>query len=280
MSSLLSRYRPPRPMKGALLSALLLLGACKPATPPAPASPQRETSSEQKQAVEIRQHRFAEVGFRVVSVDLRRADVRLIRQGANGQTLSTFAQLEAAMKAEGRTLLAATNAGIFKRDAAEHPLPEGLFVQDGVTLTPLNREEGQGNFYWKPNGVFFLREDGAGIATRDRFSPQGVLQATQSGPLLFDPEGLHEGFEGSSSRKELRSAVGVDARDPHRVYFVLASDPSRFQTLAAFMREELGCTSALYLDGVISQLWTPAAADRNAPAPSDYAGFLAVTARR
>ncbi len=228
--------------------------------------------------VEVRRHRYAEVDFSVVEVDLKRAEVRLIRQATDGATLSSFPALEAAMKAEGLALLAATNAGIFKRDALGRAIPEGLFVQDGVALTPLNCEDGQGNFYWKPNGVFFIREGRAGIVASDRFQREGVRQATQSGPLLFDSGGAHAGFDRSASSKELRSAVGVDARDPHRVYIVLARTPSRFQTLAEFMRDTLGCTSALYLDGVISQLWTPEAA--STATASDYGGFLAVTARR
>ena len=53
--------------------------------------------------------------------------------------------------------------------------------------------------------------------------------------------------------------------------------PVNLWTLAMFMRDEAGCPSALYLDGVISQLWTPGGAAPETRYP--YVGMLAVTKR-
>ena len=53
--------------------------------------------------------------------------------------------------------------------------------------------------------------------------------------------------------------------------------PVNFRTLAMFMRDRMGCPSALYLDGVISQLWL--AGGMPAETRHPYVGMLAVTDR-
>jgi uncharacterized protein YigE (DUF2233 family) len=45
------------------------------------------------------------------------------------------------------------NAGMYEEDLS----PVGLYVEDGQTLTPANRRAGAGNFYVKPNGIFYVQ---------------------------------------------------------------------------------------------------------------------------
>lgn len=87
------------------------------------------------------------------------------------------------LKTRGLALAVATNAGIFSAERR----PTGLHVQGGETLTPLSTEDGEGNFFLKPNGVFWRDDVGVHVAATERFVPQGPVQlATQSGPLLLD----------------------------------------------------------------------------------------------
>jgi uncharacterized protein YigE (DUF2233 family) len=74
------------------------------------------------------------------------------------------------------------NAGMFHSDGAS----VGLHIEDGRQWKPLNESEGEGDFFLKPNGVFWVDREGrafvdsvSGHAATDR-SP---LLATQSGPL-------------------------------------------------------------------------------------------------
>jgi len=44
------------------------------------------------------------------------------------------------------------NAGMYEADQS----PLGLFIVDGRVARPLNLRSGSGNFYLKPNGVFWV----------------------------------------------------------------------------------------------------------------------------
>ena len=223
--------------------------------------------------LERRTLRFEGARFKVVSLELGQVDLRLVREDERGGGVRTFEALEALVQRRGERLLAATNAGIFEPGE----VPTGLFIQDGRVLAPLNLGTGQPNFYWMPNGVFLLGPRGAAVVESPRFVPEGVLQATQSGPLLLRAGEVHPDFAASQSLRT-RSGVGVDEQRPQRVHLVLSREPVRMQTLAELFRTQLGCTDALYLDGVISRLY-PFAADESPPGEdARFSGFLTVTA--
>lgn len=141
-----------------------------------------------------------------------------------------------------------TNAGIFEPDLH----PTGLLIADGVETHALNLGTGAGNFFLQPNGVFFIGEAGAAIVESSEFKPQGVRQATQSGPLLVRRGELHPKFKPGSSNRLVRSGVGV--KDAHTVVLAISRDEVSFFDFATFFRDELGCADALYLDGIISGL--------------------------
>jgi hypothetical protein len=83
------------------------------------------------------------------------------------------------------------NAGMFDASYA----PQSLFIQERRTIKPLDVKAGQGNFYLKPNGVFYLTTDGAAriCKTEDFLNPRQVTYATQSGPLLVIDGNIHPG---------------------------------------------------------------------------------------
>ncbi|MEQ1507446.1 MAG: phosphodiester glycosidase family protein [Myxococcota bacterium] len=215
------------------------------------------------------------VPFRVVTVDLDRADLSLVGQTAGGP--HTAADLAASTPPGW---VAATNAGIFHRV----DLPVGLWVETGVVRHPIERGDGAGNFFLKPNGVFTVDAGGARIVDAASYAPQPPVRlATQSGPALVLGGALHPKFIPDSPSVTIRNAVGV--QDPHTVHLVYSEVPVRFWTLATFLRDTLRCPDALYLDGTISGLWGPAlpSADGTRVGPPyqglSYAGFLVVSPR-
>jgi uncharacterized protein YigE (DUF2233 family) len=253
-----------------VLIAALLLGPLGRAEPPS--APREARSS----PLETRTVRFEGASFHVVTVELGRVSLRLIRQDDEGQPLKSFEALEAWLTRRGERLLAATNAGIFEPGE----VPTGLFIQDGKELAPLNLREGRGNFYWKPNGVFLIGPGGAQIVEASRYRGDGkVRQATQSGPLLLLAGKVHSGFA-SSKGTATRSGVGVDARNSQRVHLVLSSEPVRLETFAELFRSELGCTDALYLDGNVSRLYPPALQGGDSDTHGTFSGFLAVIEKK
>lgn len=202
--------------------------------------------------------------YHVVTVDLggpHRLD--LVGQGPTAG-IRTFADVAAWA---GDDLVAATNAGIFH--APEQPV--GLFVSEHVTHHALETAPGAGNFYLEPNGVFALGPGGARVQATPAYRDRQDRLATQSGPALLLDRAVHPAFRPGSTNRRARSGIGVSGE--HTVHIVLSDGPVRFHDFATLFRDELHCTDALYLDGVISGLLAD-----GAPRPPDhaYAGFLVV----
>ena len=211
--------------------------------------------------VDIVQH--AAQAYTVATVDMNR--VALDLYGAPGGL--GIDKLRADLDTDGRELLLATNAGMYGPNVA----PVGLFLGHG-TAHPLDLDDGTGNFYLKPNGVFWVDAEGAHVARSESYAPIGEVRlATQSGPLLLEHGDVHPAFTPASSNLVVRS--GVCAPNTHTVKIAISADGVRLYDFATLFRK-LGCTDALYLDGTISVLSTPG----NPMATSQrFSGLLAVT---
>jgi len=173
-----------------------------------------------------------------------------------GQNLDTLFDLYVHLDARGLSPAALMNAGIYEAGPDGSFRPQGLHIQAGEELRPLNtRSARNANFYLKPNGVFYIDAAGAHVVRTEEFvSNDSIRLAVQSGPLLFDAAGLHPRFIETSDSRKIRNAVGV--RADGQVVFALTDLPLNFWTFATKMRDEEGCVAALYMDGAISDLWT------------------------
>lgn len=211
--------------------------------------------------------------YLVTALDPARDHLQLFwKNPATGQPFYSFRALRLGLAEHGQRLLFATNSGIYTPAYA----PLGLHVQDGKTLVPLNHARSGGNFALRPNGVFWLRGNQAGVTETAAFERLNIRPdyATQSGPLLLSGGKLHPDFNKASSSLKLRSGVGV-CRDG-QVRFVLSSGPVNFYSFATFFRDKLDCPDALYLDGSISAVYTPKLGDGQLV---DFAGIWGVVGR-
>ncbi|MCV3241483.1 phosphodiester glycosidase family protein [Mesorhizobium sp. ZC-5] len=133
--------------------------------------------------------------------------------------------------------------------------PVGLYVSDGRLQSPLNLADGEGNFFLKPNGVFFIGNDGsAGVIETTAFAatkPE-VRLATQSGPMLVIDGHIHPRFEQNGTSRFIRNGVGV--RDAHTVVLAISRSEVSLGSFARLFRDALGCRNALFFDGAISAL--------------------------
>lgn len=211
--------------------------------------------------------------YDIVRINVQDQTLRLYWKDSQGVRFRNFEMLRQWAQQQGGELLFATNAGIFLPGFT----PEGLTITEGTEVTPLNLREGKGNFYFKPNGVFYIDGSGAHIAESSAFrKTPDIRLATQSGPLLVQKGELHRGFRPQAKSTYIRSAVGIVS--PQEVVFVISRVPVTFHELAAFMRDKLHCADALYLDGAISQMYVPALGRNDTG--SDFAGMLAVIVRK
>jgi uncharacterized protein YigE (DUF2233 family) len=188
-------------------------------------------------------------------VDLKSEHLELFWRDDAGRPYRQFSALREALRVNGKTLVFAVNAGMYKPDLS----PVGLFVVGSHELVPLNRHVGSGNFSQQPNGVFLVEGSSARVIATDDYDkerPKPSL-ATQSGPML-----VHEGeittsavMNPDSTWRKIRN--GVCAPSPDAVVFVLSESPVTFYEFAGFFRDALHCREALYLDGTISSLYAP-----------------------
>ena len=191
---------------------------------------------------------FKEVEYQTIVA--KPEQVEILWLDNEGKQIRTFPKLSAV--SEERKVVAVMNGGIFERGE----VPTGLLIQNGKELSPLNLRKGKGNFYLKPNGVFYLTDEGAFICDSEAFSgARNVKFATQSGPLLLNKGVIHAAFNKDSTSRLLRNGVGV--RSDGRVVLAISKkssekQPNLYEFSELFKR--LGCVSALYLDGVISDV--------------------------
>lgn len=121
-----------------------------------------------------------------------------------------------------------TNGGIFEPGC----IPRGLHVEGGKIIRPLNLENGKGNFFLKPNGVFLIDQTGKAQVLESRKLAQSPLLkanqirlATQSGPLLLEKGTIHPAFREHSKNRLHRNGVGVDEKG--QVVFAITDDQSK-----------------------------------------------------
>jgi uncharacterized protein YigE (DUF2233 family) len=209
--------------------------------------------SREAQAVDCRKSTRQAASYILCLVDIDKESLSLHYTDSQGARLESFASLQASLAASGKTLTFAMNAGMF------HPnfKPVGLLVIGGKTIAPINRREGTGNFFLRPNGVFMLDASGARVLSTEDFVDLSPKFATQSGPML-----IHGGeipnipaFSPTSRSRHIRNGVCVNAK--HMVAFVISEVPVSLYEFSRFFQVEIGCSDALYLDGSISSVFAP-----------------------
>lgn len=178
-------------------------------------------------------------------------EVRVAYADARGRPFGWVAAFDAAMAEEGGQTLLSMNGGMYHKDLT----PVGLLVEDGREKVPLNLEDGEGNFFMKPNGVFMIGRDGRGTvmeASAYERAAQDALYATQSGPMLVIDGEIHPRFEPDGASRHIRNGVGIDGKG--RTVLAVSRKPVSLGSFARLFRDELGCRNALFLDGAISTL--------------------------
>jgi uncharacterized protein YigE (DUF2233 family) len=209
--------------------------------------------------------------FTVCTIDLRRQRLRLFWLQPDGRPYGSLGTLATA---QGGRLSFAMNAGMYDKDQA----PVGLYVEDGREMKRISTADGPGNFHLKPNGVFWVKGERAGVLDTAHYLRAKLRPdyATQSGPMLVIDGRINPAFVHDSGSLKWRS--GVCARTPHNVVFAVSEVPVNFHAFARLFRDELGCRDALFLDGTISQFYLDGVGYTGAPAfmVKPYAGMFAV----
>ncbi len=186
------------------------------------------------------------------TVDTKTQNLQLFWKNEKGEILKSFQNLKHHLERENLILTFAMNGGMYNKDLS----PQGLFIQNKKTFAVIDTAEGNGNFYLKPNGVFYITIDNTPIVCKTTdFKDNGKVKfATQSGPMLVIDGKIHAEFKEGSTNTNIRNGVGI--LPDNKVIFAMSKNEINFYDFAKYF-QNLGCKNALYLDGFVSRTYLP-----------------------
>jgi uncharacterized protein YigE (DUF2233 family) len=179
--------------------------------------------------------------------------MRLFLNDADGVPYGSFRALKADLAEQSLALPFAMNGGMYHRDRS----PVGYYVEGRRKLKEAITGPGPGNFHMRPNGIFFIEGQTAGVMETRAFLKRNRRPdyATQSGPMLVIDGQLHPQFIANSDFRKRRNGVGIVNR--YTVVFAISEGPVGFHDFATLFRDKLACRDALFLDGTISSIFAP-----------------------
>lgn len=185
-------------------------------------------------------------------VNLKYQNLKFYWKNSIDVNYNNFENLKAELSILNKKLIFAMNGGMYKKDLS----PQGLYVENGITLTPLDTiTKGYGNFYLQPNGVFAITKNNKALIIKStNFNNDFIKFATQSGPLLIIEGIIHTKFNKGSKNVNIRNGVGILPNGD--LIFAMSLQKVNFYEFATYFNS-LGCKNALYLDGFVSKTFLP-----------------------
>ncbi len=184
--------------------------------------------------------------------DTQKQDIHFYWKDDKDQPIRSIQNLKWWIEQRGEKLVFAMNGGMYKQDNT----PQGLYIENGKTLTRCDTSGGNGNFYLKPNGIFYITTNKEAVVCKtEDFSNTGkIAWATQSGPMLVADGQIHPAFKKGSTNLNIRNGVGI--LPGNKIIFVMSKKEINFYDFAMFFKNK-GCQNALYLDGFVSRTYLP-----------------------
>jgi uncharacterized protein YigE (DUF2233 family) len=190
-----------------------------------------------------------------IEIDSRKHNISFHLKDENGLLYKRLSAVKDKIENNKKTLVMATNGGMFD----ENCLPIGLYIEEGKLIKPINRKiikENTPNFYLQPNGVFYISGDNVPVIceTNKLMDFTSIKYATQSGPMLVIGGKINSIFGEKSENYEIRSGVGI-TKD-QKIIFAISNNRVNFYSMAKYFKGK-GCINALFLDGFVSELYSP-----------------------
>ena len=137
---------------------------------------------------------------------------------------------------------------------------EGLLIDEFSMKKDLNNQNGNGNFYLKPNACLLFSRHEANLTSTDAtVVDTSIRLAIQSGPMLINQSLICSSFNPNSVNRNMRSGVGLYTTPTNQKYIVFAvsETPVSFSELAEFFRYKFNCSNALSLESVNCAIYFP-----------------------
>lgn len=185
-------------------------------------------------------------------VNPKKQNLDFFWKNEKGEHFKNAENLISWLKSKNKKLLFSTNGGMYKKNNS----PQGLYIENKIIKSEIDTSNGNGNFYLKPNGVFYLTTDKNPIIckTEDFVNNGKIKYATQSGPMLVIDGEIHNTFKKNSTNLNIRNGVGILPNN--QIVFAISKKEINFYDFAEYFKK-LGCKNALYLDGFVSRTYLP-----------------------
>ncbi|ANF51304.1 hypothetical protein A0O34_12635 [Chryseobacterium glaciei] len=190
--------------------------------------------------------------FIIYSADMKKDKIEFFWKKNQNQPFKSIKNLKNYVNTKNQYLKFAMNGGMF----IQNNIPKGLYIENFKNLHPIDTLSGQGNFYLKPNGIFYLTKSNtsAVISTENFKINSDIKFATQSGPMLIINGKINPIFQKNSKNLNIRNGVGIlENKNP---VFIMSKKKINFYDFASLFKN-LGCKNALYLDGFVSRAYLP-----------------------
>jgi uncharacterized protein YigE (DUF2233 family) len=186
------------------------------------------------------------------TVNPKKQTLKLYWKNEKQENFKSIQNLKFWLNQKHTKLVFAMNAGMYKSDNS----PQGLFIQEKITKNTLDTTTASGNFYLKPNGVFYpTTANEPVICETQKFNINPKINyATQSGPMLVIDGAIHPAFKENSTNLNIRNGVGI--LHNNSILFAMSKKEINFYNFAKYFKDK-GCKNALYLDGFVSQTYLP-----------------------
>ena len=128
--------------------------------------------------------------------------------------------------------------------------PLGLLINNNIIEQKTNNNDGNGNFYLKPNGALIFTDNEIKIIKSTDISDLSrVRLGIQSGPLLLDNGIYNNSFNKNSINKKIRLGVGVfNKKNENFIVFIKTEDEVNFYDFSMIFDNKFKCKNALCLE--------------------------------
>jgi len=187
-------------------------------------------------------------------VDLKKSKLDFFYKYDNENNFRNHKALRLWLESKGKELLFAVNGGMYTKELN----PQGLYIENGVEIQKIDlQKEGYGNFYLKPNGIFYITNNNEAkiVISENLKNKSEIKYATQSGPMLVVENKIHSKLTKGSENVHIRNGVGILPNG--NMLFAMSKEKINFYDFATFFKKNK-CKNALYLDGFVSRTFLPA----------------------
>lgn len=205
--------------------------------------------------------------YRVLLIDPTKNNIHL-HDNSSGKLAPLIDSWRYYLKEKKIKPLAIVNAGMYELNGSA----KGLLIENKILKSQIDLvDNGPGNFYMQPNGIFYQDVNGNfGVldtknfdrkysSAKDKINQKvisGINFATQSGPMLIVNNNVNPQFIFNSQNLNIRNGVGISNKWKTPLVVMAISDTRvNFYEFALLFKSIFGCENALYLDGAISKMY-------------------------